>query len=144
MRKRLHQRWKHTRMLLPALLFFLQATAQPTFPVNGVAEPKTNSYAFTNATIVKDGQSTLTNATLVIKDGKIVAIGTNITVPKDAVVTDCKGKYIYPSFIDIYSDYGIAATGNVHAVVDLILADLHKLHPIKKVHLDGTRPYIVM
>lgn len=98
---------KHMRVLLPALLFLLQAAAQPTFPVNGVASPKVASYAFTNATIVKDGQSTLTNATLVIKDGKIVAAGTNITVPKDAVIVDCKGKYIYPSFIDIYSDYGI-------------------------------------
>ncbi|MEO5593881.1 MAG: amidohydrolase family protein, partial [Chitinophagaceae bacterium] len=108
MRKRLFPGGKHMRMLLPALLFFLQMTAQPTFPVNGVGDPKTRSYAFTNATIIKDGQVTLTNATLVVKDGKIVAIGNNITVPKDAVVTDCKGKYIYPSFIDIYSDYGIA------------------------------------
>src|SRR5450432_4566280 len=107
MRKRLFPRGKHMRMLLPALLFFLQMTAQPTFPVNGVADPKTNSYAFTNATIVKDGQATLTNATMVIKDGKIVAAGNNITVPKGAVVLDCKGKYIYPSFIDIYSDYGL-------------------------------------
>ena len=93
--------------LLALLLFFTQMAAQPTFPVNGVANPKTNSYAFTNATIVKDGQATLTNATMVIKDGKIVAAGANITVPKDAVVIDCKGKYIYPSFIDIYSDYGL-------------------------------------
>jgi len=100
--------WKHIWMLLPAFLFFLQAAAQPTFPVNGVANPETHSYAFTNATIVKDGQVTLTNATLVIKDGKIVAAGNNITIPKEAVVLDCKGKYIYPSFIDIYSDYGIA------------------------------------
>jgi imidazolonepropionase-like amidohydrolase len=66
-------------------------------------------YAFTNATIVKDAQTTITNATLVIKDGKIIAIGTSgITIPKDAVIVDCKNKFIYPSFVDIYSDYGIA------------------------------------
>ncbi len=109
MRKRFSYGRKHLRLLLPGLLIFMQMAAQPTFPVNGVADPKSNSYAFINATIVKDGQATLTNATLVIKDGKIIAIGNNITVPKDAVVTDCKGKYIYPSFIDIYSDYGITA-----------------------------------
>ncbi len=71
-------------------LFFLlvqHVAAQQTFPVNGVAEPKTGSYVFTNATIAsKDGQTTLTNATLVVRDGKIVAVGTGITVPKDAVV----------------------------------------------------------
>ncbi|HSC39144.1 MAG TPA: hypothetical protein VLD19_14780, partial [Chitinophagaceae bacterium] len=94
--------------LFPLVLFFAQrATAQQSFPVNGVAEPKTGSYALTNATIIKDGQTTLTNATLVVREGKITAIGTGIAVPKDAVVVDCSGKYIYPSFIDIYSDYGI-------------------------------------
>ena len=109
MRKRLFPGGKQWRLLLPALLVFVRMAAQPTFPVNGVAEPKTGSYAFTNATIVKDGQTTLSNATLVVKEGKIVAVGNNLAVPKDAVLIDCKGKYIYPSFIDLYSDYGIAA-----------------------------------
>ena len=94
------------------LLFFFLTTAsatiaQSTYPVNGVADERSGHYAFTNATIVKDAATTLTNATLVIKEGKIVAIGTNITVPKGAVEVDCKGKFIYPSFIDIYSDYGM-------------------------------------
>ena len=30
--------------------------AQTTFPVNGVADNREGAYAFTNATIVKDGQ----------------------------------------------------------------------------------------
>src|SRR5579871_3600004 len=95
---------------LPAFLLFsfFSIAQQPTFPVNGVADPRTGTYAFTHATIVKDGQTTLNNATLIIKEGKIIAVGTNADVPKDAVVVDCSGKYIYPSFIDIYSDYGIA------------------------------------
>ena len=80
--------------------------AQPTFPENGVADPRHGYYAFTNATIVKDGQTTLTNATMVIKDGRIVNVGTGLAVPSGAVEVDCKGKYIYPSFIDIYTDYG--------------------------------------
>lgn len=82
--------------------------AQTTFPVNGVADNREGAYAFTNATIVKDGQTTLTNATLIIRDGKIVAVGNNISIPKDVVIIDCRDKFIYPSFIDIYSDYGIA------------------------------------
>jgi imidazolonepropionase-like amidohydrolase len=85
------------------------ASAQTGFPVNGVADPRTGTYAFTNATIVKDPQTTVQNASLVIRDGKIVAVGAGITVPKDAIVVDCKGKFIYPSFIDIYSDYGTPA-----------------------------------
>ena len=83
--------------------------AQATFPANDVANPKEGCYAFTNATIVKDAQNLLQNGTLVIHNGKIESVGSNIPIPKDAVVIDCNGKYIYPAFIDIYSDYGIPA-----------------------------------
>ena len=86
------------------------AMAQTGFPVNGVADPRHGTFAFTNATIVRDPQTTIQNATLVVRDGKIIAIGTGIPVPGEALVTDCKGKFIYPSFIDIYSDYGTPAT----------------------------------
>ena len=85
------------------------STAQETYPVNGVADRREGAYAFTNATIVKDPQTTIRNATMVIRDGIIIAVGTSVTVPKDAVVVDCKDKYLYPSFIDIYSDYGVPA-----------------------------------
>jgi imidazolonepropionase-like amidohydrolase len=108
MRKRPLLLWQKTFMLLLAgTLLYHYAPAQVTYPVNGIADPRLNSFAFTNATIFKDGNTTLTNATLVIKEGKIVAAGSNVTIPKDAVVIDCKGKFIYPSFIDIYSDYGV-------------------------------------
>lgn len=103
----------HKLLLWTAVLFMVntgvQVKAQSTFPANDVANPKNGYYAFTNATIVKDAQTTLQNATLVIKQGKIENVGTGITIPKDALVIDCKGKYIYPSFIDLFSDYGITA-----------------------------------
>jgi len=88
------------------LLFNLIVFAQPTFPENGIADPRTGHYAFINATIVKDGNTTINNATLVIRDGKITQVGTGLKVPSGAVTVDCKGKFIYPSFIDIYADYG--------------------------------------
>jgi len=100
------KKWK---VLLLGLCFSSLLRAQETFPVNGVADNRDGIYAFTNATIVKDAATTLQNATLVIADGKIVSVGASVSVPKDAVVIDCKGKYIYPSFIDIYSDYGVPA-----------------------------------
>ncbi len=88
-------------LLLPAW-----SNSQQTYPINDVANPKEGCYAFTNATIVKDAQTTLQNASMVIRQGKIEAVGLNIALPKDAVVVDCIGKFIYPSFIDMYSDYG--------------------------------------
>jgi imidazolonepropionase-like amidohydrolase len=86
---------------------FLLAKAQNTFPVNGIAEPKSGCLAFTNATIVKDASTTIQKGTLVIRDGRIVSVGTNVTIPSDAVIVDCSGKFIYPSFIDAYSTYGM-------------------------------------
>lgn len=102
-------------LLRTALLFcifntlFLNARSQVTATVNGVADVRNVTYAFTNATVVKDAQTTLSNATLIIKMGKIVAVGNGISIPVDAIVVDCAGKFIYPSFIDLFSDYGVTA-----------------------------------
>ena len=94
------------RMIFVFVFLPFALRAQVTFPENGIADPRHGHYAFTNATIIKDATTTLSNATLVIKDGRITAIGAGLKTPAGAVEVDCKGKYIYPSFIDIYTDYG--------------------------------------
>lgn len=81
--------------------------AQTTFPRNGVYDERPGLYAFTNATIIVDPQTTLQNATLLIRNGRVEAVGTAVSVPAGAVVTDLKGKRIYPALIDIDSDYGM-------------------------------------
>lgn len=102
------KRLSHLCLFLGGLLAGSYARAQETFPVNGVADNREGCYAFVKATIVKNGSTVLNNATLVIRNGRIVSVG-NGPVPKDAVVIDCGGKYIYPSFVDLYSDYGTPA-----------------------------------
>lgn len=99
---------KRITVLFLFCLATIQLSAQETFPENGVADPRSETYIFTNATIVQDARNTLVNASLLIRKGKVVAVGSGITVPQDAVVVDCRGKYIFPSFIDMYSNYGIA------------------------------------
>lgn len=89
------------------LLLVVSLKAQETFYTNGVADKRTGCIAFTNATIVQHSGSLLSNATMIIKDGVITAVGVNVVIPKEAIVVNCAGKYIYPSFIDIYSDYGM-------------------------------------
>jgi hypothetical protein len=98
------------RRCLFFLIFFLLSSrlvkAQDTYPLNDIKNPKEDCYAFINATIVKDVHTTIQDAALVIRKGKIESVGRQITLPNDAVIVDCKGKYIYPSFIDMYTDYG--------------------------------------
>ncbi len=88
------------------ILSAISIFAQETYPINDIENPRERCYAFVNATIQKDANTVISNGTLVIRQGKIVSVGTTVKLPKDAVVVDCKGKFIYPSFIDIYTDYG--------------------------------------
>src|SRR5436190_2009647 len=81
--------------------------SQQTFPVNGTTEPKHITYAFKNATIFIDYKTVVSPATLIIRDGIILDVGVNVSIPPDAVIEDIRGFVIYPSFIDIYSDYGL-------------------------------------
>jgi imidazolonepropionase-like amidohydrolase len=96
------------RLLLIVCLFLAQKHyAQQTFPNNGPADRRDGKYAFTNATIIKSWNEKIEGATLLIAKGKIEAVGKNIPIPADAVTIDLKGKFIYPSFIDLYTDYGM-------------------------------------
>ena len=88
------------------VIFSIGSFAQENVPVNGAHDEREAVYAFTNATIVKSPTETIKGATLLIQKDKILSVGTNISVPSGAIVTDLKGKYIYPSFIDVYSNYG--------------------------------------
>jgi imidazolonepropionase-like amidohydrolase len=102
--------WREKIFPLAAVLLSctLSVRAQVTYPINGIADPRERIYAFTHATIIKDGQTTFSDATMLINDGKIISAGNNVSIPSNAIVIDCTGKYIYPSFIEIYSDYGVA------------------------------------
>ena len=82
--------------------------AQETFPINTTSNPNHTTYAFTHATLVVSEDQQLQNATLLIKDGRIVATGIDVKLPSGTVVFDLKGKFIYPGLIDIYTTYGIA------------------------------------
>ncbi len=105
------------RIFLSLLLLLTGAAAfaQETFPVNGVRDVRSGTYAFTNATIIQNASTKIEKATLVIKHGKIVAVGVGAEIPKDAVVVDCNGKYIYPSFVDPLTDYGAGTPKRTNA-----------------------------
>ena len=81
--------------------------AQESFPINGVRDVRLGLYAFTNATIVQNSTTKIEKGTLLIKQGKIIAVGATVAVPPEAVVVDCNGKFIYPSFVDPFTEYGV-------------------------------------
>lgn len=85
----------------------LPLKAQDTYPLNGNADKRPTLYAFTQATIVTDFQTTIPNGTLLIENGRVKAVGVNLPIPPGAIVTNLNGKYIYPSFVELHSNYGL-------------------------------------
>lgn len=83
--------------------------AQETFPKNGAYDQRSGRYAFTNATIIADAKTTIQNGTLLIENGMIREAGKTVKIPTGTVIVDLKGKFIYPSLIDLDSDYGMPA-----------------------------------
>ena len=97
------------RVVLSILMCFVlvlnHAQDVNLYPTNGVKQQKDLYYAFTNATLHISGSLT-TKGTLLIQNGKIVKVGAIVSLPKGTVKLDMKGKHIYPSFVDVYSNYG--------------------------------------
>ncbi|MBC2845691.1 amidohydrolase family protein [Winogradskyella flava] len=82
--------------------------AQDYFPSNtGVKANNSNYTAFTNATIHVSPTEVIENGTLLIQKGKVVAVGTSVDIPKNTTSVDLSGKSIYPSFIDLYTTFGV-------------------------------------
>ena len=96
-------------LLLCSILMVMSSNAQDYFPTNtGVKTTKNTVVALQNATIYVTPQKVIKKGTLLIKDGKVVAIGKNVQIPSGTKIVDLKGKTIYPSFIDMYADFGIS------------------------------------
>ena len=80
---------------------------QEEFPVNGIDNTYSPVYAFTNAHIIISSEKEIKKGTLLIKDGEILEADSLVEIPTGAIIKDLNGDYIYPSFIDLYSDYGL-------------------------------------
>ena len=93
--------------LLFTILSFQSLLGQETFPVNGVAQNFEPIHAFTNAHIVLSPTAEINKGLLLIQGDKIIRIDSNLNIPDGAIIHDLVGDFIYPSFIDLYSDYGL-------------------------------------
>ncbi len=102
-------------LLLSFYFLSITLSAQQTQPVNGPRNIKNTRFALVNATIYVDANTKIENGTIIINEGKIENIGKQISIPKDAEIINAKGKFIYPSFIDLYASYGIKVSGNYNS-----------------------------
>jgi imidazolonepropionase-like amidohydrolase len=68
---------------------------------------KYRNVALTNATIETITKGTITNGIVLIVDGKIAGVGTDVSIPAGTDVIDCKGQLIYPGMIDAGTNLGL-------------------------------------
>lgn len=95
-------------LLAILILYSVDISAQEYFPENlGVKTTPSSTIALKNATIYLTPTQKIDNGVLLIKDRKVIDVGNNVSIPTNAIVLDLKGNFIYPSFIDLYSNFGI-------------------------------------
>jgi len=63
--------------------------------------------ALTGGTVYPVSGPKLANASVLIRDGRIVAVGTNVTIPSGATRIDAAGKWITPGLIDGTGQLGL-------------------------------------
>lgn len=96
--------------LLIALYFPIWA--QETFPINDVKDTREGAFALTNMTLIADYQTIVEGGVILVRNGKIEKAGKGISIPSGYSVIDLTGKFVYPSWIDPYSTYGISSERN--------------------------------
>jgi imidazolonepropionase-like amidohydrolase len=69
--------------------------------------------AITGGTVYPVSGPKLANATVLIRDGKIVAVGAGVTTPSDATRIDASGKWVTPGLIDGAGQLGLVEIGAV-------------------------------
>ena len=77
---------------------------EPAAPAQAAAQ--SSVVAIRNATLVTVSKGTINNGTIVMRDGKIAAIGANVQIPSGATIVDGTGKFVTPGLIDAHSHIG--------------------------------------
>lgn len=82
-----------------------------TGSVTAFAQPpraRQGTFALINATVETVTKGTIQNGTVIIRQGKIEAVGTSVTIPGDAETIDCTGLWVFPGMIDGSTRIGLS------------------------------------
>lgn len=112
-------------LLLPGCAATTATSAASSAPASAVervaraVEPAADPFASTysprpsgttvirNATVLTAAGPRMANASVLLRDGKVVAVGADVPVPADADVIDASGKWVTPGLIDAHSHLGV-------------------------------------
>jgi imidazolonepropionase-like amidohydrolase len=83
-----------------------------------LAQDQRAIYAITHARIYTLAGPPIDDGSLIIRDGKIAAVGPTVEVPAGAQVIDARGLQVYPGLFDPVTQMGLREIGAVSATVD--------------------------
>lgn len=87
---------------------FTQTFAQDWKPVNGAKDVRKQYTLFEKANIYLGNGEYLEQAEMLIQEDKIIELAKKIEAPANTIRINLDGKFIYPSFIELHSSFGIA------------------------------------
>lgn len=82
-------------------------------------KPQNKPIALVGGTIHTITSGTIENGVVLFDKGKIVAVGKNVNIPRDAEVIDITGKHVYPGLINAFTTIGLVEIGAVRATRDV-------------------------
>jgi imidazolonepropionase-like amidohydrolase len=71
-----------------------------------------------NATILTAAGPQIDGGSVLLQNGKVVAVGQSVNAPADAVVIDASGKWVTPGVIDTHSHLGVYAAPGIESLQD--------------------------
>ena len=109
-------------LLAAATALALVASLASFSPVAAQEKPKAHApaktYAIRGVKIITLAGPAIDKGNIVIRDGRIVAIGADAAIPTDAEVLDASGLEAYPGMFDSVDQIGLEEIGAVSATVD--------------------------
>lgn len=90
------------------------------------------TFAVRGATIHTVADGVIEDGTIVLRDGRIIAVGRDVDVPADAEIIDGEGKHVFPGMIDSFSSLGLTEIGAVAVTNDA--SELGRWNPHLNAH----------
>src|SRR5687767_14494076 len=98
-------------------MFYRTLTALLLAVISNSASAQT--IAITGGKIFTVSGTPIENGTIVIKDGKILSVGTNVTIPKDAQTVNASGKWVTPGLVNSFTQLGVQEVASVPETRDV-------------------------
>ena len=111
--------YTHRSLSLIFIAAFLAAAGTASASDQIPAPPQKQPIALIGGTIHTVSGPVIEKGTILFAKGKIVDLGTAVTVPANALRVDVTGKHVYPALIEANSQLGLNEISSVRGTVDL-------------------------